>query len=175
MINLSWTKVSSFDIMERFFAHSCSNLTTLKLDNCSFLNQKLLRVITDSCLNLENLSLSSCQSIYGLDDKDSNPFESIHKLKYLENLNLYRTLVNQESIIKIIESCKNLKHINLGSCINISDFDTVLECISSNCNKIKSLDLWRAYSLTSKGIARLAESCFDLEELDLGWWFVLIS
>ena len=41
--------------------------------------------------------------------------------------------------------------------------------IANNLKNIQSLDLWRAYSLTAKGIYQLANNCLDLEELDIGW------
>lgn len=99
-----------------------------------------------------------------------NNFDELKNLKNLISLNLYRSLVDQESIKQIIISCKQLRHLNIGSCVYIFNFDAVMELISENCPKIESLDLWRAYSLTSFGLNKIANSCFSLQEIDIGWW-----
>ena len=89
----------------------------------------------------------------------------------MESLDLYRTLCDQDAIVEIIFSCKRLKHLNLGSCVNINNFDEVMSIIADNCSEtIESLDLWRAYSLTQYGLSKIALSCFKLKELDIGWW-----
>lgn len=35
---------------------------------------------------------------------------------------------------------------------------------------LKSLDVWRAKSLTNVGLKALGSGCVYLEELDAGWW-----
>ena len=37
---------------------------------------------------------------------------------------------------------------------------------------MKSLELWRASSVIETGLVDIANSCFTLEELDIGWWYV---
>lgn len=131
----------------------------------------MLKLISTNCTNLAHLSLSSCQNILFIDEhEDNDAFEHIQNLKNLTNLNLYRTLIDQHSAIKILESCNFLKCINFGSCVNISDFDQLMHVISENCTLIESLDLWRAYTLTQFGLNKIASNCKHLEELDIGWW-----
>lgn len=124
---------------------------------------------------IESLSLSSCTNVtlgeeayMQLDQCDS--FEPIKNLKHLKSLNLYRTMINTESVIAIVKSCKELRAINLGSCVNIVDFDRVCDTLAEHNTQIESLDLWRAYSLTDLGVSTLALSCTCLKELDIGWW-----
>lgn len=41
-----------------------------------------------------------------------------------------------------------------------------------NCRVLKSLDVWRAKTLTDVGLKALGTGCQQLEELDAGWWYV---
>jgi hypothetical protein len=153
-------------------ANSSSTLTVLKLDSCTFLNGKLLKSVCRSAPNLVKLSLASCKNVNKYDEKEKDGFVEISSLKNLESLNLYRTLITQIELKHIIMSCSKLKHLNLGSCTEISNFDDVASWISLYIPHIESLDLWRALSLTNKGLEKIANSCVKLKELDIGWWFV---
>ena len=177
MINLSWTKLASKEVLERFFINSCQSLITLKMDNCLIVDEEVLNIIGNTCPNLENLSLVGCMNhgedsltALSTENKHRNSFIYLKNLKNLVNLNLYRSAVDTESIVQILVSCHRLKHLNLGSCINIADFDLIMEVISVNCKHIESLDLWRAYSLSNAGLSKIANNCLDLVELDIGWW-----
>jgi F-box/leucine-rich repeat protein 4 len=155
-------------IITRFFLTSCSQLTTLLLDCCSYVDEHVLDVISSNCSNLSHLSLSSCREIV------SNGFETIKSLKNLTNLNLYRTKIDQKSIIGIVKSCHELKVLNLGSCVNINDFDSLMEEIHKQAIQLESLDMWRAYSLTNLGMNVLAATSCCLQEIDIGWWYVQV-
>lgn len=134
------------------------------MDCCEIVDDQFLDLITLKCPNLTHLGLSSCQKIYAF------TFEIIKRLKSLVNLNLYRTMIDQNSIIEIIKSCNQLKVINLGSCVNIIDFNQICEYISKCCSQIECLDLWRAYTLTHLGLDLIAANCINLQELEIGWW-----
>jgi F-box and leucine-rich repeat protein 4 len=172
MLNLSWTKLSQIEPLENLFSLSCKHLTVLKLDSCNYLNGYLLRVIAVNCTELTHLSLRSCTNVQSDHDLTNYCFNELKSLKKLISLDLYRTLCDQESVNEILFNCNQIKYLNLGSCIRINDFDEICKTISIYCKQIKSLDLWRAYSLTPKGIYLLANNCTDLEDLDLGWWLV---
>ena len=163
-LDLSWTKFKSTEILNDFFKISCQNLTILKLDNCNYINGKMVTFISANCVNLKELSLSSCNF------KDVNGLADIKNLKSLTNLNLYRTLIQIEQLEQIIISCKNLKHLNLGSCSEIKDFDSIMYLICQNLPNIESLDLWRAYGLNHDSLSKIANNCFNLHYLDIGWW-----
>jgi hypothetical protein len=147
----------------RFIETSCKSLTVLKLDNFSLATEQVLASITSTCSSLTHLSLSSCQLI------PSYSFEHIKHLTNLTNLNLYRTCIDDNSLFEIIAFCKRLKVLNLGSCVNVRDFDTVMEVLSASAPQIESLDLWRAYSLSQYGMLKLTKSCSHIQELDIGW------
>ena len=181
MINFSWLKLSSKLVLENFFVNSCQSLITLKLDNCLFVDEEILKIIGINCLNLENLSLIGCMNnklknneTLSLNSENNitngNDFSFLKNLRKLVNLNLYRSAIDTDSIMQILTACTNLKHLNLGSCVNINDFDLVMGVLSANCKEIESLDLWRAYALTNVGLNNIANNCVNLVELDIGWW-----
>lgn len=139
----------------------------LQLDNCTLVDMDFLDVVCSSCSKLTHLSLSSCQNI------ESDDFRCLKALKNLENLNLYRTLIGQNSLVEIIKSCNQLKCLNVGSCVKIEDFDQIMEILSEHGTQIQCLDLWRAYSLTQYGIFKLARNCRNIQELDIGWGYLI--
>lgn len=170
MLNLSWIKIKQFQSAQYLFEQSCQNLTVLQLNSCSFMDGHLLTVITNCCSKLTSLSLRSCTSIESIRDDTRNGFSQISKLVHLKDLDLYRTLCTNVAIGDIITACTGIKSLNLGSCVKITDFDSVMCLIGKHLKGIRSLDLWRAYSLTGRGISELAMNCLELEELDIGWW-----
>ena len=151
---------------------SCGELTVLKLDCCLFMDGNKLNIIANNCLMLNQLSLHSCTNISNELDEIKDGFKQLKNLKNLQSLNLYRTLCDQNSIIEILSSCTEMKHLNIGSCTKINSFDQVMQVVSEKCTNIRSLDLWRAYSLSSNGILKIATNCLNLEELDIGWWYI---
>ena len=170
-LNMSWTKLKTCDSLERLLVGSADTLQVLMLESCSFLDGQMLQIVTANCHQLIKLSLKSCTNISNLKDPVKDAFSSIKNLKHLETLNLYRTQCSQDAIVEILFSCTKLRHLNLGSCVQIIDFDEVMSVIATNCHEsIESLDLWRAYSLTQYGLNKIANSCFKLRELDIGWW-----
>ncbi|XP_015269470.1 PREDICTED: F-box/LRR-repeat protein 4 [Gekko japonicus] len=165
-LNLSWTgnrgaiSVSAFS---RFLKVCGSELLRLELSCGHFLNETCLDIIAETCQNLQELNLSSC-------DKLPPPaFIHIAKLYNLKRLILYRTKVEQTAMLSILNFCSELQHLSLGSCVMIEDYDTVASMMGAKCKKLRTLDLWRCKNITENGIAALASGCPLLEELDLGW------
>lgn len=68
-----------------------------------------------------------------------------------------------------LRSCTKLEYLGLGSCTSINNYDDIAAEIARNLKNLKSLDLWRAKTLTSVGIYLLANHCFLLHEIDIGW------
>lgn len=169
MLNLSWTKMDRIEPIESLFEISCQNLIVIQLNSCSFMTASLLKTLVKSCTQLTSLSLRSCTNIEGARDNSRDGFMEIKKLRKLKFLDLYRTMCGQAAICEILESCGLIEGLNLGACVRISDFDEVMAVIGDFVRGIKRLDLWRGYSLTSAGINELSRSCFELEELDIGW------
>jgi len=170
MLNLSWIKLDRGGPFVSLLENSCRNLTVLQLNSCSFMTGSLLTEVVRNCKQLESLSLRSCTNIESIRDECRDGFVQIKELKKLKFLDLYRTLCGQVAIVEILTACGGIESLNLGSCVKINDFDQVMTVIGEHVKGIKCLDLWRAYSLTSRGVNELSRNCFDLEELDIGWW-----
>lgn len=58
-----------------------------------------------------------------------------------------------------------------GHCKDIigEHWDIVIRAFAQNCPGLKSLDLWRARTLTDGAILEIAQNCPLLESLDIGW------
>ncbi|XP_062846292.1 F-box/LRR-repeat protein 4 isoform X2 [Trichomycterus rosablanca] len=152
------------------FIRACgAGLLCLELSCCHFLNEACMEVISQTCVNLQELDLASCDRL------EPQAFNHIAKLSRLRRLVLYRTKTEQTAILSILMFCTELTHLNLGSCVMIEDYDVVVSVLSARCRSLISLDLWRCRSLSERGLAELASGCRALEELDLGWSSALHS
>ncbi|XP_019393331.1 PREDICTED: F-box/LRR-repeat protein 4 [Crocodylus porosus] len=165
-LNLSWTgnrgaiSVSGFS---RFMKICGFELVRLELACGHFLNETCLEVIAETCVNLQELNLSSCDKL------PPQAFNHIAKVGSLKRLILYRTKVEQTALLSILNFCSELQHLSLGSCVMIEDYDLIASMMGAKCKKLRTLDLWRCKNITENGIAELASGCQLLEELDLGW------
>ncbi|XP_042298626.1 F-box/LRR-repeat protein 4 [Sceloporus undulatus] len=165
-LNLSWAGnrgTISLSAFSRFLKVCGSELVRLELSCSHFLNEACLEVIAETCLNLQELNLSSCDKL------PPQAFNHIAKLRNLTRLILYRTKVEQTALLSILNFCSELQHLSLGSCVMIEDYDTIASMMGAKCKKLQTLDLWRCKNITENGIAELATGCPLLEELDLGW------
>uniref|UniRef100_A0A3P8VLL3 F-box and leucine-rich repeat protein 4 n=1 Tax=Cynoglossus semilaevis TaxID=244447 RepID=A0A3P8VLL3_CYNSE len=165
-LNLSWTGNRGALTSTGFssFIKACGhNLMCLELSCCHFLNEACLEVISQTCPELQELNLSSCDRLH------SQAFTHISKITRLRRLVLYRTKIEQTAILSILTFCIELRHLNLGSCVMIEDYDVVASMLAARCRSLCSLDLWRCRNLTDRGLAELVTGCRMLEELDLGW------
>ncbi|KAF6728126.1 F-box/LRR-repeat protein 4 [Oryzias melastigma] len=169
-LNLSWTGNRGAFTLTGFssFLKACGqSLVCLELSCCHFLNEARLEVISQACPGLQELNLSSCDRLH------PQAFTHISKLTHLRRLVLYRTKIEQTAILSILTFCVELRHLNLGSCVRIDDYDVVASMLAARCRSLRSLDLWRCRNLTDRGLNELPPVCpvliRMLEELDLGW------
>uniref|UniRef100_A0A8D0G5S2 F-box and leucine rich repeat protein 4 n=1 Tax=Sphenodon punctatus TaxID=8508 RepID=A0A8D0G5S2_SPHPU len=165
-LNLSWTgnrEAISVSGFSRFLKVCGSELVRLELACGHFLNETCLEVIAETCPNLQELNLSSCDKL------PPQAFNHIAKVCGLKRLILYRTKVEQTALLSILNFCSELQYLSLGSCVMIEDYDLIASVMGAKCKKLRSLDLWRCKNITEHGIAELASGCQLLEELDLGW------
>lgn len=167
VVDLSWCGgggIVSKGCLVAFIEKCGSNLLThLTFSSSPAVSDETLRNIVKFCPNLLHLDIQSCNSM------SSEGLRVLHNLTKLTYLNLYRTLIDDAGIICIIHSNPTLQYLNLGSCSKLQDYDRVLQELSGSCIDLKSLDCWRAKSLTSFGLEALLSSCKKLSELDFGW------
>ncbi|XP_061805422.2 F-box/LRR-repeat protein 4 [Nerophis lumbriciformis] len=165
-LNLSWTGNRGALTLNSFssFMKVCGlSLVSLELSCCHFLTEACLEVIAQTCPGLQGLNLASCDRLH------PQAFTHISKLTRLRRLVLYRTKIEQTAILSILTFCIELKHLNLGSCVRIEDYDILASMLAARCRSLCSLDLWRCRNLTDRGLNELVSGCRMLEELDLGW------
>ncbi|XP_061529776.1 F-box/LRR-repeat protein 4 isoform X1 [Phycodurus eques] len=171
-LNLSWTGNRGALTLNSFssFMKVCGlSLVRLELSCCHFLNEACLEILAQTCPGLQELNLASCDRL------PPQAFTHISKLTRLRRLVLYRTKIEQTAILSILTFCIELKHLNLGSCVRIEDYDVVASMLATRCRSLCSLDLWRCRNLTDRGLNELVSGCRMLEELELGWCLTLQS
>ncbi|KAL1423881.1 hypothetical protein MTO96_020679 [Rhipicephalus appendiculatus] len=147
-LNLSWCGAGGYLSAEAFVSFMELRgelLQCLCLSSCPFVDNECLKVIADYCPNLTELELKGFW------------------------LDLCRTEIEMFSLISIIRNCNKLKHLSLGSCPVVNNYDDIALEISTYLGNLRSLDLYRARTLSSVGANLFARSCPLLVSLDLGW------
>ncbi|XP_071102258.1 F-box/LRR-repeat protein 4-like [Haliotis cracherodii] len=165
-LNLSWCGKNgpiTTTALTRFLGVCGQTLTCLGLSCCQFVTREYLKLIAENCPHLTDLDLSCCRKIDG-----QGMMELTHVAK-LQKLNLYRTFIELTPLLNIIYSCPDLQHLNIGSCSRISSHDDVAAALGKFSKKLRSLDLWRSRKISYIGLQAIANNCFELEELDIGW------
>ncbi|CAL8077420.1 unnamed protein product [Calicophoron daubneyi] len=146
-----------------FLGDACRQLVTLRLSSCKFLNDDCLLHIVNTCRLIQELDLSSCTGI------TAHGFLTLGRLIHLRWVSLYRTHINDAGLLSLAGQCQHLKHVNMGSCMDVQDMDRILNDLIRNNPGIISLNLWRCVNVSAVGIEHVIQSCPLLEELDLGW------
>lgn len=167
-LNLSWCGAGGYLSAEAFVGFMELRgelLQCLCLSSCPFVDNDCLKVVADKCPNLTELELKGC----------CNPllnrlgFLQISHLTKLVWLDLYRTEIEMFSLISIIRSCTKLEHLCLGSCPVVNNYDDIALEIGLHLQNLKTLDLYRARTLSAVGVNLFARSCPLIVSLDLGW------
>ncbi|ESN97448.1 hypothetical protein HELRODRAFT_195161, partial [Helobdella robusta] len=104
-----------------------NNLVCLELNCCKLVKGRILKIISKACLNLEELHLQSCTGA------SAASFAFLKSLTSLRVLDLYRTLVDTESLVQIMSSCQKLERVNLGACNNNNECSKVLLKMARKC------------------------------------------
>uniref|UniRef100_A0ABM0MV29 F-box/LRR-repeat protein 4-like n=1 Tax=Saccoglossus kowalevskii TaxID=10224 RepID=A0ABM0MV29_SACKO len=150
-----------------FYKHCYDPLQYVELDLqpywTQFLNEACIKSIADYCPLLQELNLQSCTYL------SNDALRHIRRLTHLHTLNLYRSSIGDPTLINILSNLPDLEHLNLGSCVNLTSLDNVVTELCGNWKKLRSLDLWRAKTISHIGLRALANNCPRLAELDLGW------
>lgn len=123
--------------------------------------------MTNKYIFFLELGLRNCDFI-----KDKG-FSYLENLEFLEHLNLYRTHVKTQTLCKILQKNRRMRHLYIGSTDNNLNVDEVVIELKNSCPDLESIDLWKTHTLTSQGIDALAE-CKNLREVDFGWWYVYV-
>ncbi|MEQ2167333.1 hypothetical protein GOODEAATRI_003068, partial [Goodea atripinnis] len=119
------------------------------------------RTDSESCLSAGASDISAVITLSALFLKE--------EINNCNSLSFFMFFLQQTALLSILTFCPEMRHLNLGSCLRIEDYDVVASMLATRCRSLCSLDLWRCRNLTDRGLAELVAGCRMLEELDLGW------
>jgi len=187
----NWQSVSLFDfrvavqgqVVENLSARCGDYLKRLTLRGCKSVSDSSMQVFSKNCRNLEEINLDDCKQL--TDETCKSLAVHCHKLAHL---NIASCDVTDKSLEAIGEGCKNLRHINISNCnkirpagieslakncTNLLSFislacgestinDESLKALSSNCHKLKMINLNGCSAITDLGVKYLAENCPQL-------------
>lgn len=157
-----YESIKSSDFI-KFIAQHGRGITHLKLNSSQFLNTSCLEAITRHCTNLTELSLRNYSSV--TTDRD---FSSLLKLSNLEYLDVSRTAIDNGTLLSILRNNRNLEALKIGFASPMISMDDVCMVISVFNPSIKTIDMWKSYAMSNRGLRALSE-CPMLEEINLGW------
>ncbi|XP_055371281.1 F-box/LRR-repeat protein 4 [Condylostylus longicornis] len=148
---------------KKFIQQRGDSLTHLRLNCCKFLNASCMETVGIVCDNLRELSLRN----YSTEPPILN-FSCLGNLKNLERLDLFRTLIETDLLLTMLENNPRLKHLNLAFCGIGINMDEIAQQISKYNKELISIDMWKSHSLSSIGLQALSV-CEQIEEVDFGW------
>ncbi|GFS04891.1 F-box/LRR-repeat protein 4 [Elysia marginata] len=171
-LNLSWLGGAGHihhQVLRRLLS-SIRKLQVLELSCCKFINSLYLISIIESCRTLTELNLSGCTSI-----EDFSIFNT-HSLTQLKRLNLYRTKIDAQPMMSLLQSNPDLEFLNMSSCVCLRpQANQILAHIGLCCKKLRGLDIWRTTNISDDGFSYIYNNCSQLEDLDVGWTAALYS
>lgn len=187
----NWQSVSLFDfrvavqgqVVENLSARCGDYLKRLTLRGCRSVSDSSMQVFSENCRNLEEINLDDCKQL-----TDETCKSLANNCPKLAHLNIASCDVTDRSLESIGEGCKSLKHINISNCNKITPDgieslarncnnlltfisvaclestmnDESLKVLSSNCHKLKLINLNACSAITDAGVKHLADNCHQL-------------
>ncbi|GBM25693.1 F-box/LRR-repeat protein 4 [Araneus ventricosus] len=168
-LNISWCggqgRITTSYFIE-FLEVNCQNLTSLRLANCSFVNDDCLKAVANYCPHLKELDMRCCHA----KDLTQSGFKYISQMSKLIYLDLYRTKIDDKSLNAIVKSLK-LEHLLFGGCTDLRSINDIVIAVGKYLkSSLRTLDVWRATELRCAAVYAIAE-CSNLVELDMGWCY----
>ncbi|KAG7166594.1 F-box/LRR-repeat protein 4-like 5 [Homarus americanus] len=156
-LDLSWCgpydALHTHTFME--FIHSSGRqLTTLRLNNCHFIDNYCLYMIANVCLSLEELSMANCIKV------DHLGFGELKKAWALCRLDLSRTRIDFHTLQLLLQHAGQLRHLSLNNCTQL-DMDEVALTLATFNKGLVSLTAWKTHGITNP------RGCKDLKRLYL--------
>ncbi|CAG8596382.1 1175_t:CDS:1 [Diversispora eburnea] len=137
------------------------NIQSLNFNYCKKLTDSTIYTLVDSYPDLRKLNLSDCEEISNIGIRQ---IARCHNLEHLALNSL--GFLNDETICIIVQSCLNIRYLNLEFC-NVTD--TAVEAVTRSCRNIEYLNLYGSESITDKSISKLAKMCSKIRDLELGF------
>jgi len=138
-----------------------SQLLSLKLAECSLVDDEAIAAITRFCVGLEELDLTLCSEV---GDPGLNAIA--HTLPQLRALQLYGLgNVTDDGIVAVCEGCLQLRDLDVSWCLQLTD-----RSLAAVATQLKMLETLRidGCSTTEAGEAAVVEGCTMLKQLDTG-------
>ncbi|KAI3944534.1 hypothetical protein MKW92_049863 [Papaver armeniacum] len=164
--------------------NSCTSLTSLRMESCSFVSREAFISIGKKCHFLEELDFTDTE----VDDEGLKSISRGSRLSVLRigiclnitdeglihvgmhcpkliELDLYRSpSITDLGIAAIASGCPNLEIINLAYSTDITD-SSLLSL--SKCTKINTLEMRGCPNISSTGFSAIAQGCKRLTKLDI--------
>ena len=180
-LSLSWSRSIGILPFNALLTACSDHLVQLNLACCQYLTGEHIQIVANTCRNLQILNLESCTSLSNID------FEPLSNLDQIRSLNLYRTHIDYRTLLPLINrNASHFEHINLGepsnvytlaiddgctlslsligSCQHLIDTVGIVKLLFARCSRLRSVDLWRAYTLTASAFSALMDEDYDAEE-----------
>lgn len=138
------------NITDKFILEICKKdnglkIKKLKLFNCKNISDKSMINVGDKCKNLEILKLACCTEItYNTINNIAKNCIKLTKIDITQNNNENHELYIN-SLCKLINNCKELKHVYLGIIVLIPEHIILFEALL----KLKNLEILSLYGQTS--------------------------
>jgi hypothetical protein len=161
----------------RLFIPCCRYLKEINMSNFWNLKNAAMKLLCETCQDLECINLSQCLSI---NDISLLP----RHCPKLEEIDLSQNRNIDDDVICSIKDCLNLQSLNLKynnskyfvnlttlniyGCDKLTDGD--IEHISE-CVRIKILNISGNGNITDNSIVQIANSCKDLQKFFLSWCY----
>ncbi|KAM7278494.1 hypothetical protein ACFE04_005628 [Oxalis oulophora] len=156
-LDFSYSKVTSESLRS---VALLSNLETLAMVGCRFVDDDGLKFLENGCPLLQEIDVSRCARI-----TSAGLISVIKNHPALLHLNAGHCFSElSTSFVNCLKNVKHLKTLSLDGC-QISDFD--FETLSTSCKWLIGIGLSKCLGVTNKGIMQLVSGQFDLKNLNL--------
>mmetsp|Transcript_25376 Transcript_25376/g.24277 ORF Transcript_25376/g.24277 Transcript_25376/m.24277 type:complete len:301 (-) Transcript_25376:4-906(-) len=134
-----------------------SNLQSLNMEMCEGITAAGVLGIVEGCPNLHSLSLRFRGSILN-DESVIKIAESCPQLRLLDLVvpECFESYVTDASIIKLAECCHDLQSLSVSGCLDVTDI-SILKIVES-CPNIHKLELGKCY-IQDLELIKIGQSC----------------
>ena len=127
-----------------------SSLSTLNLRSCDNISDIGVGYLAEGCVGLQNLDVSFCERV-----SDRAMIHVASGLFNLQTLSMAACKITDDGLCKISKTLLDLKTLNIGQCIQVSDVS--LEQMGASLLNLKRIDLYGCTRVTEQGLACLSE------------------
>ena len=148
------------DTSLRLVVESCPQLQYLYLRRCSQITDAALRSISSYCLMLRELSVSDCPLV--TDTGLSELGRLGPSLRYLSVAKCDQ--LTDAGVRTLARHCYRLRYLNMRGCEQVSD--SAVDWLSRSCSRLRSLDIGKC-DVSDLGLKLLSENCPNLKKLSV--------